>query len=151
MPTSEQKHDVRRQQLIEATMTCIREYGLDGTTIAKVTQEAGLSNGIVNFYFKTKQELLSETLRSIHTEYHTKINAIFIRRIFNSCVHVRQMYMYLAVTEVSPWSNLIKRSNIFLATGATFYEEQVFHEVLVDYSDPQLAEARQLLYITELH
>ena len=77
MPNSEQKHDVRRQQLIEATMACIREYGLDGTTIAKVTQEAGLSNGIVNFYFKTKQELLSETLRSIHTEYHTKIDAIF--------------------------------------------------------------------------
>ena len=35
-----------------------------------VTQEAGLSLGIANLHFKTKDNLLKETLRSVAEEYH---------------------------------------------------------------------------------
>ena len=60
----------RRQQLIEATIACIARYGLASTTMRMVTREAGLSVGIANLHFKTKENLLRETLRYVAEEYH---------------------------------------------------------------------------------
>ena len=48
----------RRQQLIDATMKCIARKGMGGTTLADVAREAGLSQGIVNLHFKSKENLL---------------------------------------------------------------------------------------------
>jgi TetR/AcrR family transcriptional regulator, transcriptional repressor of bet genes len=59
----------RRQQLIEATIRCIANQGLAETTIATVAQEAGLSQGIINLHFQSKDRLLTETLRYIADEY----------------------------------------------------------------------------------
>ncbi|TDK51460.1 transcriptional regulator BetI [Antarcticimicrobium luteum] len=62
--------EVRRQQLIEATIESIAKHGLAGTTMTTVTREAGLSLGLVNFHFSTKQNLLEETLRYLAEEHH---------------------------------------------------------------------------------
>jgi len=67
----------RRKQLIEATIKCIADKGLSGTTMADVTQQAGLSLGIVNLHFQTKEKLLIETLSYISNEYTTGLNEIF--------------------------------------------------------------------------
>ncbi|MEM7195791.1 MAG: SRPBCC family protein [Pseudomonadota bacterium] len=70
------KDDFRRQQLISATTRCISQYGLSGTTISRVTQEANLSNGIVNFYFDGKLNLLLGTLASLHEEFQSDLNRV---------------------------------------------------------------------------
>lgn len=62
--------EVRRRQLIDATITSIARYGIRGTTMAKVTDLAGLSLGIVNFHFQSKQNLLEETLVFLAREHH---------------------------------------------------------------------------------
>jgi TetR/AcrR family transcriptional repressor of bet genes len=59
----------RRQQLIEATIRCIANQGLAETTIATVAREAGLSQGIINLHFQSKDRLLTETLRYLADEY----------------------------------------------------------------------------------
>ena len=61
---------VRRRELIDATIKCIARKGLRNTTLADVASEAGLSQGIVNLHFKRKDNLLAETLRSVADEYH---------------------------------------------------------------------------------
>ena len=43
--------EVRRQQLIEATLDSLAENGISGTTMAAVTGRAGLSMGIVSLHF----------------------------------------------------------------------------------------------------
>ncbi len=43
--------------------------GLPDTTVATVAREAGLSQGIVNLHFKTKQRLLVATLTYLADEY----------------------------------------------------------------------------------
>ena len=60
----------RRVQLIKATIKCIAQKGLSGTTMADVTGEAGLSLGIVNLHFQSKEKLLIETLRHVTDEYN---------------------------------------------------------------------------------
>lgn len=61
--------DHRRQQLIDATIKAIATYGLSKLTISKVAGIANLSQGIVNFYFKSKDQLLLETLKYVCDEY----------------------------------------------------------------------------------
>ena len=60
---------MRRRQLIEATIDSIVELGLSATTLATVSEGAGLSQGVAVFYFKNKQTLLAETLRYHYEEY----------------------------------------------------------------------------------
>ena len=66
----------RREQLIKSTIKCIARNGLSGTTMADVTSEAGLSLGIVNLHFQSKDKLLVETLRYVADEYKSGWDAI---------------------------------------------------------------------------
>ena len=61
----------RRQQLIDATIRCIAQHGLSAVTMQMVTSEAGLSVGIANLHFESKDNLLRETLRFVAEEYHS--------------------------------------------------------------------------------
>ena len=61
--------EVRRQQLIEATIDVMARKGYSGTTMLDVAKAAGLSSGIVNFHFETKEKLLVETLKYLADEY----------------------------------------------------------------------------------
>jgi TetR/AcrR family transcriptional repressor of bet genes len=61
---------VRRSQLIDATINSIAKHGIGGTTMSTVTEFAGLSIGIVNFHFKSKQNLFEETLLFLAREHH---------------------------------------------------------------------------------
>lgn len=56
---------IRRKQLIDATIQCIYRYGLLGTTIIKVSKEAGVSSGIISHYFGSKDGMLEATMREI--------------------------------------------------------------------------------------
>ena len=64
----------RRQQLIDATMKCIARKGMSSTSIGDVASEAGLSQGIVNLHFDSKENLLNETLRHLADEYKATFN-----------------------------------------------------------------------------
>lgn len=70
----------RRRQLIDATMKCIGRKGIGSTTLADVAREAGLSQGIVNLHFKSKDNLLRETLRTLAGEYRTQFEREAARR-----------------------------------------------------------------------
>ena len=62
----------RRGQLIAATMKCIARNGMSSTSIGDVAREAGLSQGIVNLHFESKDNLLTETLRHLANDYKTR-------------------------------------------------------------------------------
>ena len=60
---------LRRQQLIDSTIESIAKRGFAETTLANVADGAGLSRGIVNFHFKSKDALLVETLQYLTEDY----------------------------------------------------------------------------------
>ncbi|KML62137.1 transcriptional regulator BetI [Burkholderia stabilis] len=57
--------EIRRAQLIDATLRSIDEAGLPGTTLASVAQRANISTGIVSHYFGDKDGLLEATMRHV--------------------------------------------------------------------------------------
>ena len=70
-PRKERKEnaDKRRQQLLDATLRSIVINGLSKTTLATVANEAGLSQGVAVFYFKSKTGLLTEALKEHYARY----------------------------------------------------------------------------------
>ncbi len=61
--------EIRRMQLIEATIDSLARRGYAETTMANVAEGAGLSRGIVNFHFESKEKLLVATLQHMAEEY----------------------------------------------------------------------------------
>jgi TetR/AcrR family transcriptional repressor of bet genes len=59
----------RQLQLIKATIRSIAKHGLSTTTMATVSNEAKLSQGIINLHFQSKERLLVETLQYVADEY----------------------------------------------------------------------------------
>ncbi len=56
-------------KLISSTIKNLSKKGINELTLNDVSEGAGLSQGIVNFHFKSKELLLIETLRFISNEY----------------------------------------------------------------------------------
>lgn len=65
----------RREQLVDAALRSIVRNGLPGTTLATVAREAGLSQGVAVFYFKTKEALLAAALESHYQRYEANWRA----------------------------------------------------------------------------
>ena len=55
--------DIRRRELVEATMEVISELGFEKATIADISKRAGFSMGYLHHHFRNKDEILLETKR----------------------------------------------------------------------------------------
>lgn len=53
----------RRQELIEATLECIAELGIQSTTVRAVAAKAGVSNGLIRHHFENKANLIVAAYR----------------------------------------------------------------------------------------
>ena len=51
------------QRIVDAMRTCIATRGIAGATFEHVSREAGVSRGLLHYYFGTKERLLIEVLR----------------------------------------------------------------------------------------
>lgn len=85
---------VRRAEAINAALECICEYGIDKTTLDMVAAKAGFSKGIVAYYFKTKKQLVIESLKAFLTSYKQKISS-------SITADMQPMHMIKKVVEVS--------------------------------------------------
>lgn len=69
--------EIRRRQLIEATIASIHDVGFSESSVSRIAAKAGVSAGIVHHYFEDKDELLEATLRQLGAN----LNASVIRRL----------------------------------------------------------------------
>lgn len=61
--------DKRKAQLIAAALDSIAKRGLMETTITHISKGAGMSRGIINFYFNSKEIMMREALKTLIDEY----------------------------------------------------------------------------------
>lgn len=57
----------RRQDLIEATLDCVAERGLEGATVRAIALRAGVTAGLIRHYFPGKEELLQAAYETVMT------------------------------------------------------------------------------------
>lgn len=65
MPGQKAAKDSRRAQILRAGYDVASRVGLDRLTVRLVATRARLSSGLVHFYFKTKERLLTALLRDV--------------------------------------------------------------------------------------
>jgi AcrR family transcriptional regulator len=50
------------EKIISATIECIEQYGIKGTTNRRIAIEAGVNNAAVNYYFRSKENLINRCM-----------------------------------------------------------------------------------------
>jgi AcrR family transcriptional regulator len=60
-----ESEDVRRQDLIAATLDCIAEYGLQGATVRQIADRAGVTPGLIRHYFTGKELMFQAAYREV--------------------------------------------------------------------------------------
>jgi AcrR family transcriptional regulator len=53
----------RAQRIVEAMRRSVAQHGTAGSTFERVAREAGVSRGLLHYYFGTKERLLAEAVR----------------------------------------------------------------------------------------
>jgi AcrR family transcriptional regulator len=62
--------DSRREQMLRAALEVIAERGYADTRIADVAERIGISPALVIYYFKTKDQLLTESIRYLDNNWY---------------------------------------------------------------------------------
>lgn len=63
----------RRSQVINAVFAQVAENGLEDLTLERIATRAGVSKGVVSYYFKNKKQLLLDSFRAFLESYNQEI------------------------------------------------------------------------------
>ena len=63
----------RREQLIEAAARVIARSGYDAATVRDVAREAGVSTGVIAYYFEGKDDLFAHVLRTASRAFRARL------------------------------------------------------------------------------
>ena len=58
----------RRQQIVSAAIVIIADLGYSGATFTNIAAQAGISPGLINYHFGSKDELLSAVMASVNAD-----------------------------------------------------------------------------------
>lgn len=86
-----EKNAETRKLLIEATIEAIATGGLRQTTLDRVSELSGLSRGLVGFHFRSKDQLLVETLQYLMDEYRSGWQEALSRKGLDPAGHIRAL------------------------------------------------------------
>ena len=59
----------RRRQIVEALFKCLAEKGHQNITVKDIAKRAGLHYGVIHYYFKSKDEIVSALADSLVSKY----------------------------------------------------------------------------------
>jgi len=66
---------MRREQIVRATVRCLAREGYTRLTMKKVAREAGVSQGILHYYFADKRAMLAATLEVVTRDLDRRVAA----------------------------------------------------------------------------
>jgi AcrR family transcriptional regulator len=64
---------LRREQIVRATIRCLAREGYTRLTLKKVAREAGVSQGILHYYFGDKRSILVATLQTVMADLDRRV------------------------------------------------------------------------------
>lgn len=80
----------RHQEILDAAARVITERGLAETRISDIAEQAGVSPGLILYYFESKDRLLSEALTFANDQFYLRMSRE-IRRISSSRDQLRRL------------------------------------------------------------
>src|SRR6266540_4912945 len=65
----------RKRQILPAVIAVVAEEGFDGATMRKIADRAGVSTGMLTYYYKNKRDLIMDMLRDAYERSVHNIDA----------------------------------------------------------------------------
>jgi AcrR family transcriptional regulator len=82
---------VRREQIVRATIRCLARDGYTRLTMKNVAREAGVSQGILHYYFADKRAMLAATLTAVSRELDRRVAAAQSRATRDPAARLRAL------------------------------------------------------------
>lgn len=57
--------ELRKANLVEATLVCLKRHGFQGASIRKISAEAGVSVGLISHHYSGKDELVADAYMAV--------------------------------------------------------------------------------------
>ncbi len=70
-----QTPDARRRALINATIQCIVNQGLEKTSSRNIAETAGVSIGLINHYYSSKDDLIADVYQQVASDLQAEMDA----------------------------------------------------------------------------
>ena len=68
-------HEQRRQQIAGALLEVTASHGLEGVSLRQVAAQAGVTSGMVQHYFASKDTMIGFAMRTARTRYEARMTA----------------------------------------------------------------------------
>jgi AcrR family transcriptional regulator len=133
------KGEARKQRIIEATLDLVVKYGVSGTTMARISDEAGLTKPSLYEYFPNRHEILLAGLESVFESIHGVHRSSSNPSALDRLREIGARHTHLISTEDRPYMYALVE---FIAAPP---EEGLRHEV----GERQMAAAADLASIVE--
>ncbi len=118
----------RRLEIIEAFYEVSKQIGLENASIAKVAVEMGISNGLVMYYFNTREELLLGLNEYILLQH---LNVLFTEEL--GVIKERQDLENLIENLFSRKWNQYFDDGVFYSCYALIYRNEAFNKSFKRY------------------
>lgn len=69
--------DQKTRQILDAATAVLTQQGYAATTITQIAKEAGVSRGLLHYYFASKEDILVHIVRDSATKTATLVSAVF--------------------------------------------------------------------------
>jgi AcrR family transcriptional regulator len=93
--------DQRRAQMMAAALEVISERGYADTRIADVAERAGISPALVIYYFKTKDQLLTEAIRQYEDSWYA-VGQRRMAELATSAARIEEIVAMSCLPEADP-------------------------------------------------
>jgi AcrR family transcriptional regulator len=105
-------------KIIEATIECIEREGIQAVTIRKIAKLAGVNSAAINYYFRSKEKLVEEVMRStiehVFEDWREIINdesrSVRERLFLLFTDYMEGAIMYPGISKAHMWEPLINNN-----------------------------------------
>jgi AcrR family transcriptional regulator len=122
-----------QSKIIEATIECIEREGIQAVTIRKIAKLAGVNSAAINYYFRSKEKLVEEVLRTtvehVFEDWREIINdekrSVRERLFLLFTDYMEGAIMYPGISKAHMWEPLINGNydSLFVSLLNGFLQE----------------------------
>jgi AcrR family transcriptional regulator len=122
-------------KIIEATIECIEREGIQAVTIRKIAKLAGVNSAAINYYFRSKEKLVEEVMRStiehVFEDWREVVNdenrSVRERLFLLFTDYMEGAIMYSGISKAHMWEPLINNNydSLFVKLLNEFFQDLV--------------------------
>jgi AcrR family transcriptional regulator len=120
---------IRREQIIQATIRCLAREGYSGLRTKEVAREAGLSQGILHYYFDNKRAILLAALEKVMGDLDRRLSPLLagtadaraqLRAVITSCLGLASENREFWLVFVEFWGEMMHDQELAQINAALY-------------------------------